>query len=124
VLELVKTALLTCKMSSKCLATFCRTSDTLVGKRRIAPLPKEGIERKLWDAVLTLEICSHHNSQMTYRSLRTTIHSGFIAYSSLIRCLKTDLNTPSSNSCKRSTTSIEKQSKPRGPNRSAKAFCE
>jgi hypothetical protein len=61
---------------------------------------------------------------MSHRLFRTAMHSELMAYNSLIRCRKTDLNTPSSNSCKRSTTSMGKQFKPRGPSRSAKVFCK
>jgi hypothetical protein len=109
---------LACNKSSKSRAAIFFNSDTFRPNRRIVPHPKVGIWRYLESALsnLTSVICR------SYRRSSSASLSPFTLSNILNRCMNTAFHTPSSNSCKRSTTSIKKKSNPVWQSRSENAF--
>jgi len=108
-------------MSSKSRAANFFISDTFEGNLRIVPRPNVDI---WWYLATFMSWFNLSCNSKTYRrssSMANISVPPLAAYRRRMRCVKKVFQTPSSNSCKRSTTSILDGLKA-GPSRSTKAF--
>ena len=86
-----------------------------------------GANSKRWNGGVTIGIIrliNLLNSCTLYRSLSVAILDGSKLCRTRIKCFRTFFNTPSSNSCMKSTTMMGNRSRPSGARRSMKAFLE
>lgn len=108
-------------MSSKSRAANFFIADTLLENRRIVPRPNVGTCRNLIHMLTRLGICIRFQTHLLLNSA-TAEPSRAIEYKIRMMWMKVAFQTPSSNSCSRSTTSMAYGLKPKEPSFSTKAF--
>ena len=115
------TIMRTWRMSSKSRAANFFISDTFEGNLRMVPRPNVDIWWYLATLVIQFNLPCNSKTYRRSSSMTNISVPPLAAYRRRIRCVKRVFQTPSSNSCKRSTTSILDGLKA-GPSRSTKAF--
>jgi len=109
----------TCKRSSKSRTASFFIADAFSWNRRIVPRPKVGMWRYLFNILNCHVILAIWR---TYRQFNAWILSTPATYSTRNRWVKMAFQTPSSNSWRRSGTSMEKKLKPNWNKLDEKAF--
>ena len=110
---------LTCSTSSKSQAANLLSSETFLWKHQMVSWPKVGT----WWNLHHVQDKSPIANNSSHRWSRSANTDPLRLPSMQSKWIKMDFQTPSSNSCSKSTTSIRKKSKLAEPSLDEKAFC-
>ena len=111
-ITVVKILKLTWSISSKSRAIIFFNSDTFLWKWRIVSRPKVGTWRNLHGITISSATESAMTNKLSHRRSSSAKTVPLRLCTMRSKWMKIDFQTPNSNSCNKSTTSMKKKSKP------------